>query len=314
MADQNKTPVDIDSVSGKNTPVRDEDARSDKQSSGSESGEASPVREGARDQHSTTAATTQDSPVTTISDKKTTASASASAMASTTTAPPLPEGPPPAPEDDGWDYHWDETNQSYYFYNRFTHESTWENPRVKPAETSDTTAATTATTATTAATDPLDNTQLQTPPATAVPPLNERLPAGGYNPAIHGDYDPNAWYAQNLSSGSADDASSSDINNIDPAAASAAIASTYAAQGSFNRFTGRWQNADTHAPENHNDDAKSRRQMNSFFDVDAAANAHNGRSLKAERAGKKPSKAELKQFKEKRRAKKEERRRAWLLD
>jgi hypothetical protein len=54
--------------------------------------------------------------------------------------------------------------------------------------------------------------------------------------------------------------------------------------------------------------------MNAFFDVDAAANSHDGRSLKAERSGKKLSKAELKHFKEKRRVKKEEKRRAWLRD
>ncbi|KAF7549442.1 hypothetical protein G7Z17_g6397 [Cylindrodendrum hubeiense] len=67
-------------------------------------------------------------------------------------------------------------------------------------------------------------------------------------------------------------------------------------------------------PDRHTDEAKSRRQMNAFFDVDAAANAHDGRSLKAERSGKKPSKNELKAFKEKRRARKEEKRRAWLRD
>lgn len=54
--------------------------------------------------------------------------------------------------------------------------------------------------------------------------------------------------------------------------------------------------------------------MNAFFDVDAAANSHDGRSLKAERSGKKLSKGELKTFKDKRKAKKEEKRRAWLRD
>jgi hypothetical protein len=90
-------------------------------------------------------------------------------------------------------------------------------------------------------------------------------------------------------------------------------ADAYGASGSFNRFTGRWQAADQN-PERYNDESKSRRQMNAFFDVDAAANSHDGRSLKAERSGKKPTKSELKQFKEKRRAKKEEKRRAWLRD
>jgi len=54
--------------------------------------------------------------------------------------------------------------------------------------------------------------------------------------------------------------------------------------------------------------------MSAFFDVDAAANRHDGRSLKAERRGKQLSKQELKAFKNKRRDKKEEKRRAWLMD
>ncbi|KAK8117660.1 uncharacterized protein PG998_005941 [Apiospora kogelbergensis] len=202
--------------------------------------------------------------------------------------PPLPSEPVPESGDDGWDYHWDATHQAYFFYNRITGESTWENPRARTSGASAPAAAVTAPTV------PLA-------PGVAEPPKNETPPAGGYNPAIHGDYDPNAWYAQ---------------NNAEPEAEHALVPSTeaaYAAIGSFNRFTGRWQGDDQN-PENHNDESKSRRQMNAFFDVDAAANSHDGRSLKAERSGKKPSKTELKQFKEKRRAKKEEKRRAWLLD
>jgi hypothetical protein len=48
--------------------------------------------------------------------------------------------------------------------------------------------------------------------------------------------------------------------------------------------------------------------------VDAAANTHDGRSLKAERRGKTLNKKELKAYKDKRRDKKEEKRRAWLRD
>ncbi|KAK7937933.1 uncharacterized protein PG986_014801 [Apiospora aurea] len=200
-------------------------------------------------------------------------------------APPLPSEPVPESEDDGWDYHWDATHQAYFFYNRITNESTWENPRTRTSGASAPAAMPVA------------------PSAPGVPelPKNEKPPAGGYNPAIHGDYDPNAWYAQ---------------PSEGPEAGQAPVPSTeaaYAAIGSFNRFTGRWQ-ADDQNPDKHNDESKSRRQMNAFFDVDAAANSHDGRSLKAERSGKKPSKTELKQFKEKRRARKEEKRRAWLLD
>ncbi|KAI4603480.1 hypothetical protein KJ359_003291 [Pestalotiopsis sp. 9143b] len=193
-------------------------------------------------------------------------------------APPLPDEPPPPQEDDGWDFHWDEANQAYFFHNRITGQSTWENPRAaQEAAGAGPSAA-----------------------GVAEPPKNEKPPAGGYNPAIHGDYDPNAWYAQN------NDEPAEQSQPVDPAAA-------YAAIGSFNRFTGRWQGDDQNADQ-HNDENKSRRQMNAFFDVDAAANAHDGRSLKAERSGIKPSKNELKQFKEKRRARKEEKRRAWLKD
>ncbi|KAI1433590.1 hypothetical protein GGR50DRAFT_490902 [Xylaria sp. CBS 124048] len=189
-----------------------------------------------------------------------------------------------AEQDDGWDCHWDAVHQNWFFHNRITNESTWENPRVSSqAQASVGTSL-----------------QPQTSATMTAPPASQ-LPAGGYNPAIHGDYDPNAWYAKGNQDGDEGEVSVMDT------------ATAYAAIGSFNRFTGRWQGGDQ-GPDRHNDESKSRRQMNAFFDVDAAANAHNGRSLKAERSGKKPTKTELKQFKEKRRARKEEKRRAWLRD
>jgi hypothetical protein len=123
-----------------------------------------------------------------------------------------------------------------------------------------------------------------------------------YDPSIHGDYDPTAPYAVEAQAAAL--AAAQPVN--DPAAA-------YAATGAFNRFTGKWQAA-TITPELHNDENKSKRQMSAFFDVDAAANSHNGKSLKAERSGKKLTKQELKAFKEKRKEKKEEKRRAWLRD
>lgn len=133
---------------------------------------------------------------------------------------------------------------------------------------------------------------------------------GGYNPAIHGSYDPNADYAQ-VYTASSDPAS-------DPSAAFQGApgqpsADDYAATATFNRFTGRFQNQEIN-PENYNDENKSKRQMNAFFDVDRAANSHDGKSLKAERSGKKLSKKELKDFQQKRHAKKEQKRRAWLQD
>jgi len=212
------------------------------------------------------------------------------------TAPPLPNEAPPLPaeappeEDDGWAPIWEESAQAFYFYNRFTHATQWDNPRV-PEPTA-------------LAPPPGLSTSAAAPVPAPAPETEEPPVITGYNPAIHGSYDPNAWYAQ--------PAPSSTDPSL-PSSSTAPGADPYAATAAFNRFTGRFQAADL-APENFNDENKSKRQMNAFFDVDAAANSHDGRSLKAERSGKKLSKGELKSFKDKRKAKKEEKRRAWLRD
>lgn len=199
--------------------------------------------------------------------------------------PPLPnEAPPGQDRDDGWEPVWDAHAQAYYFYNRFTGVSQWENPRVPPADSGD---------------------GAPVPPAPGTE-KREKAPAplGGYNPAIHGDYDPTAPYAQQYERQEEEpQLPSGPPAVVDP--------NDYDAVGSFNRFTGRWQG---HGPEYYNDENKSKRQMGAYFDVDAAANAHDGRSLRAERSAKKLSKKELKMFRDKRREKKEEKRRAWLRD
>ncbi|MCJ1365748.1 hypothetical protein MMC16_004873 [Acarospora aff. strigata] len=201
--------------------------------------------------------------------------------------PPLPdEAPPAAAQDDGWAPVWDATAQAYYFFNRFTGLTQWTNPRVPEAQE--------------AAPGVGNHDRI---PDT-IPNVEEQPPTrphGGYDPAVHGDYDPTASYAQEPGASEEDPSATTDPNAI------------YTATGVFNRFTGKWQPA-TLTPENFNDENKSKRQMSAFFDVDAAANSHNGKSLKAERSGKKLTKQELKAFKEKRREKKEEKRRAWLRD
>ncbi|KAK5989929.1 WW domain-containing protein C2F3.14c [Cladobotryum mycophilum] len=199
--------------------------------------------------------------------------------------PPLPNEPVPTPEDDGWDCQWDASAQAWFFYNRFTGKTQWDNPRVPTA-------------ASAVASSAQDTGSGSVPQ----PPANETASVGGYNPAIHGDYDPNAWYAK----GTEEEDDASAALSTDPSA-------VYNATVGFNRFNGSFQTGDA-GPERHSDEAKAKRQMNAYFDVDAAANAHGGRSLKAERSNKKPSKNELKAFKEKRRARKEEKRRAWLRD
>lgn len=44
----------------------------------------------------------------------------------------LPQANPPLPQqiDDGWDPKWDDTYQAWFFVNRFTGVSQWQNPRV----------------------------------------------------------------------------------------------------------------------------------------------------------------------------------------
>lgn len=220
--------------------------------------------------------------------------------------PPLPLENPPPLDDDGWDPIWDSAAQAYYFYNRFTNVTQWDNPRVP--------SATLAVAPGLGTYDRIQSTTIEesTEAQQAPPPR----PYGGYDPAIHGDYDPNAPYAQEAAAQNEGDDS---LAAAGLGATSALVAgdadpaTIYAATGAFNRFTGKWQPS-TISPENHNDENKSKRQMSAFFDVDAAANSHNGKSLKAERSGKKLTKQELKAFKEKRKEKKEERRRAWLRD
>lgn len=145
-------------------------------------------------------------------------------------------------------------------------------------------------------------------------------PHGGYDPSIHGSYDPTAPYALAAAQAEQAEVQAQSQAQVQAQAQAQAVAHAdpsaaedYAATGHFNRFTGRWQ-ATALAPENHNDENKSRRQMNAFFDVERAANSHDGRSLRAERAGKKLTRGELKAFREKRKERKEEKRRAWLRD
>lgn len=203
---------------------------------------------------------------------------------------PLPTSPPPLPDeplpdesgqnnasDDGWDPVWSDEHQAWYFVNRFTQQTQWENPRVPDASAAGAVAGA----------------------GTAV---------GGYNPAIHGDYDPNAWYAKGDGAAAAVETSTEGESDAIAAAAAAGAAiiqgETYDAYGHRHGTAG----------ERYSRDAKASRQLNSFFDVAAASGAHDGRSLKAERSGIKPSKSELRAFKERRRARKEEKRRAWLRD
>lgn len=142
-------------------------------------------------------------------------------------------------------------------------------------------------------------------PTTAQVKANQPDPEyTGYNPKIHGDYDPNAPYAQyHEQKHEQEEAVGRHPVPVFYPPGSAEYGST----GTFNRFTGAYQGGDQ-STERHSDSAKSGRQMGAYFDVDAAANAHDGRSLKEERRNEKLSKKQIKELAEKRRAKKEKKR------
>lgn len=134
---------------------------------------------------------------------------------------------------------------------------------------------------------------------------------GGYNPAIHGDYDPNADYAKDEDSEEDEQPDAATLNAMQQSGAD------YSATAQFNRFTGGFHSDQvhpTHNPSVHTDDAKVWRQMNAYYDVDAAANSNEGKSLRAERQNRKLTKRELKAFKDRKKHKKEEKKRAWLRD
>ncbi|KAF2462767.1 uncharacterized protein BDR25DRAFT_308146 [Lindgomyces ingoldianus] len=218
-------------------------------------------------------------------------------------APPLPDEAPP--EDDGWEPIWDANAQAYYFFNRFTQASQWDNPRVPEASANGYGAGTSTSSGFGAY-----GSSSSGAPGTSSPPKRRH---GGYNPAIHGSYDPNADYAKEAEREEEEEEAAAAAAVAAAAAGLANPTQELSVSGHFNRFTGRFQGA-AQNPERHNDENKSHRQLSAFFDVDAAANAHDGRSLKAERQNKKLSKQEVKAFREKRREKKEEKRRAWLRD
>jgi hypothetical protein len=139
----------------------------------------------------------------------------------------------------------------------------------------------------------------------------------GYNPKIHGNYDPNASYAKFHTRRAAPgtdytnilDSQQQNVTLIPDQTATDPYASTMI----LNRFTGATQTGADLGPERHSDAAKSGRQMNAFFDVDAAANAHDGRSLKAERQAQKLTKQQVKEFNSKRAERKHKKRMQQLL-
>jgi hypothetical protein len=133
----------------------------------------------------------------------------------------------------------------------------------------------------------------------------------GYNPRVHGPYDKNAPYTAYHSWLAAQKWQHENPQAAAAQQAEASSAQNYGSTAQFNAHTGRFQagdqSADRHDPAN-----RANRQMNAFFDVDSAANSHNGRSLKEERRNNKPTKKEVAEMNQKRKEKKEAKRLAFL--
>ena len=185
--------------------------------------------------------------------------------------------------------------RDHYFLQMDTQESSWEEPS-EPYWIWD------------ASRQTLDESGLQYPAAvssSAQPASDEPDPEYyGYNPKIHGKYDPNAPYAQYHKRKRDEESGADQIpsSNLVPGKSG-----EYEVAAAFNRFTGNFQSSDK-SMEQHDDFHKSGRQLGAFFDVDAAANSHDGRSLKEERRNEKLSKKQIKELADKRRAKKEKKR------
>jgi hypothetical protein len=143
-------------------------------------------------------------------------------------------------------------------------------------------------------------------------PYDEKDPANGWQgfyAKVHGAYDKNApyvayhnwrtWDAENEKAASTAQAQTT------------ATYQNYDSYAQFNAHTGRYQtgeqSADRHDPAN-----RANRQMSAFFDVDSAANSHDGRSLKEERRNKKLTGKEIAEMNRKRKEKKDAKRMAFL--
>ncbi|OLL21777.1 WW domain-containing protein [Neolecta irregularis DAH-3] len=87
----------------------------------------------------------------------------------------------------------------------------------------------------------------------------------------------------------------------------------YAYSQRFSRRTGKFL-SESKRPENHTKDARARKQLEQFYDIEAFEKQRAGRSLLEERRNMKFPKSQLKELIKKRNERKEARKRGWLMD
>lgn len=133
-------------------------------------------------------------------------------------------------------------------------------------------------------------------------------PFPAYNPKVHGNYV--NWEQKKKEAEGSDD----EYDMPQPVPASQA---NYGSTASFNRFNNAFANTAVHptrAPGAHTGAAKSDRQLKAYYDLDAADQDQSGKSGKAERASRVPTKAEMQMFKQKKEEKQRRNRDALYKD
>jgi hypothetical protein len=146
-------------------------------------------------------------------------------------------------------------------------------------------------------------------------PYDEKTPENGwqgYNPRVHGPWNKdaayNAWH--NYTAWVEANPQGTEQQTTAVQQSQAPSNQTYDSVAGFNAHTGRYQNGEQSA-DRHDAANRANRQMNAFFDVDSAANSHDGRSLKEERRNQKLSKKEVAEMNKKRKDKKDAKRLAF---
>ncbi|GAA94917.1 uncharacterized protein L969DRAFT_25759 [Mixia osmundae IAM 14324] len=217
-------------------------------------------------------------------------------------APPLPdedepepatgatEGPPviiPAATHGDWTAVWDKQAQAYYFWNKKTQETTWVNPVQVPAEASTSTAT-----------------------------VQSTVPAGGKLTKLSYSAEGNV------------DGIDPDLVYLDPKLAIPGRESTGpgpAFSARFNARTGRFEGDPEKTPDRVSGIERAKRQNQNFFDYDGWQKAFDMKQdiERQKRAAgessdapppKKLTKAQLEKFRERKKQRKEERQKGWLLD
>ncbi|KAI8082914.1 uncharacterized protein BX664DRAFT_339399 [Halteromyces radiatus] len=189
-----------------------------------------------------------------------------------------------------WTEAWDDQSQAYYWWNTITYESSWENPNES-----------TSTETTTQSQQVTTKNELDSVLDTIDTEVKAKLDGAEKSNNDQGMYD--QYYQYNTSVPTTSD----HLGATDP----------YRFQAFFNTKTGRFQTAGDVAqrnPEQYTIEARGRRQMEHYFDVDAYQASRNQERQQQQGKKRTLSKKEIERFKRAKKEKKANRMRGWLMD